>query len=126
MNKKEQAAFDALQKERDMAYAFAWPSQAEPKPYTREDIEVLQGGKWAALVKGWWMNPYSATSRMGHIFDCLGEGCTSGHSHSTSHTHKTTTQGMGVFYATKEDAILALRWEVCRTFENSLMLINKL
>jgi hypothetical protein len=78
----------------------------------------LEGKPFGALYVGWWMNPYFNTfdSTNGRV----GQGCSSGYSHSTSSTVKTSTQQVGRFYATKKDAVLALRWAWCRMFAKAL------
>lgn len=96
--------------------ALAWPTEPDPKSV---DIrKELDGKSFGALYVGWWVNTY--WTEHGESRDGVGQGCSSGHSHSTWKTTKTNSQGCGVFYATKKDAILARRWALCRKFAKAL------
>lgn len=94
----------------------AWPTEPEPEPV--EINKWLEGKPYGTLFVGWWMNGYY--SDMTPSYARVGKGCSSGHLHSTRSTTKTDSQRCGVFYATKKDAVLALRWVWCRRFAKAL------
>lgn len=113
MNKKEQAAFDKAQADLAAAYALSWPTEPEPQPMTQPELHEEAKKSASGLFVGWWINDYSILSR-GSIGQGFGQGCSNGHNHCRSYIHKTTTQNCGTFYRSKREAILALRWQVCR------------
>jgi hypothetical protein len=83
-----------------------YPAEPKPKPMERDpslDFSELQ--------IGWHINAY--TKR-------IDQGCFNGVNHSNWSTTKTESQGRGVFYATKEEALLALRWEVIERFQKEM------
>jgi len=116
MNKAEQAAMEALRVEA----ALRWPTEAEPQPMIREEIEAAlvptQNGR--RVAKGWWFNTYSGT---------VERGWSSGSAHGWGNDDgRFGSQGMGRIYRTKSEAALALRWELCRQFAAKLRLADKM
>ena len=96
MNKKEQAEMQALREQLALAQALRWPDYTAPTPINTRSL------KFNDLLVGWY----------GHEWDGgynVGQGCTNGRYHSTHSTEKTTTQGAGVFYATRLEALRAVR-----------------
>lgn len=123
MNKKETAAFEALRTQ----LALRWPTEARPKPvdfqklykrYGNED-GILETGK--DLYVGW----HFTASGYGRTSVNVEQGCSNGIYHSTYSTTKTTSQGAGVFYATKREAYLAARWKLCDDFAKALAQCDK-
>lgn len=104
--------------------ALSWPTEPEPMPV--DTAKELNGKPFGTLYVGWWMNPYIATSAYGSIASCVGQGCCDTVHHSTHSTKVTSTQGIGKFYATKADALLACRWAVCRSFAKTLTQLDQL
>lgn len=100
----------------------AWPTEPEPMPVNTE--KELEGKPWGTLYVGWWMNEHLPS--FGSIAVNIGQGCASTIGHSTWRTDETNSQGTGRFYATKADAILALRWALCRKFAKTLSDISKI
>jgi hypothetical protein len=111
MNKKEQQRLEEAESKLAAAMALGWPR--EPKPEPVDVCAQLEGKKYGALFVGWWSHTWGVDFR-------IGQGCSSGHFHSTSSTEKTTTQGGGRFYFTREEALLAARWELCERFADVL------
>lgn len=104
--------------------ALCWPIEPEPQPMNIS--EKREGKPWGSLLVGWWINAYCAIGSTGSVYNAIGQGCTNSVHHSTWSTTKTDSQNCGRFYATKKDAILALRWEVCRKFAKTLSQIDKM
>ena len=120
MTKDERATMDRLQTE----LAFRWPTEAEPMPVTRDWIETnkvaltlrdrsVTRARHAAI--GYSANPYS-----GEIGDMWSDGL----SHGPNHTGDGASQRMGVMYATRRDAAVAMRWAMCREFANKLRAVD--
>jgi hypothetical protein len=86
--------------------ALVYPT--EPKP---ERMKWPEGRSWNDLEVGWWINSHSTK---------IGKGCFNGGSHSIRSTIKTDRQRPGEFYTTKEEALLALRWEVIERFQKEM------
>ena len=113
MNKKEQAEMDRLRSDLALARAMRWPSYPKPAPVTREWIDAnlvdggMQMGRRQRVARGWFINSYID----GYGSPRATFGCSDGYGHN-SDGDTTTTQKMGRMYATKEEALQALRWEV--------------
>lgn len=97
--------------------ALAWPTEPEPQPV--DTAKELEGKPFGTLYVGWWMNHHRATG-YGSIQSTIGQGCCDTIHHSDRSTTRTDSQDTGRFYATKTDAVLALRWELCRQFAKIL------
>lgn len=122
MNKKEQAAFDDAKNKLAAAYALSWPIDPKPSLVTQEEIRRIcdETGK---MFVGWWINKHRLLSLSG---DYIGQGCSNGTCHSIWRTDRTDSQDCGCFYLTKKDALLALRWQACEMFANSLAKLDAL
>lgn len=89
--------------------ALAWPPYAEPQPLRLQDV---QG---AGSVQGWGFNSYIA-----HVT----------RAQSTADRHKrgddsnSWIRGAIPIYATKADAVRAMRWEISRRLASELMAID--
>lgn len=108
MNKSEQAAVEALREE----MAFRWPTAAEP---ARSVAPPTAG---AAESEGWDFNEHtglvsrywSRTSTHGRFYD--------GKKTSAS-------QNARSLYSTEADALLAMRWAMCRNFAAKLRAVDR-
>ena len=113
MNKKEQAEMDRLRSDLALARAMRWPSYPKPAPVTREWIDAnlvdggLKYGKPQRVARGWFINSYVSFVSAPHVTF----GCSDGYNHDRE-GDTTAVQQMGCMYATKEEALQALRWEV--------------
>lgn len=125
MNKSEKKAMeDAL-----TCAALRWPTEAEPEPMTIAEIErclivlPLKGGETSSRMMqregalGWSMNSYT-----GYVEPAWANRLYHGRGHYAS---ATASQGIGRMYSTKREAILAMRWEVCREVAKRLRDIDK-
>jgi len=121
MNKTEQAAFEKLRSDLALSRAMRWPDYPEPAPMTRAEIEAnkVDGGmKWGKpqkVARGWFQNAYD--QRISH-------GCSDGHGHDR-HGDTTSSQGMGRMYATKADALRAMRIEMTENFAGRLAAVDR-
>lgn len=113
MNKKEQAEMQRLRDDLALARAMRWPDYPRPAPVDREWIKdnLVEGGvKYghaSKVARGWFYNAYVG-GMSGHG---VTHGCSDGIHHSTS-GDATTTQNMGRMYATKREALQALRLDL--------------
>lgn len=124
MTKAERQEMDNLREARDMARALSWPNYATPAPMTPAEIAAAPkvsmrndgypGTKDVAC--GWFMNSYSRQ---------VSKGWSAGNSHSTT-MHPGGSQGGGKMYATKFDALLAMRIEVTEMLARQLAAIDAL
>jgi hypothetical protein len=121
MTKKESAAFDAIEEQLASAFSLGWPQEPEPKPMTYEEVKALQGDSWNKLITGWFMNAYFGSMHGGRS---VTQGCTNGVNHDSDCTTKTSTQGMGRMYRTRDEALLAMRWDFCRQFAKKLAWVD--
>lgn len=107
MNKSEKALVEHLRTE----LAFRWPVEADPRP---QDVPTHPNE-----TQGWSFNAYnrqitqewSGASRHGHFYDGRKIGA---------------SQGGVRLYATRREALLALRWELCRLASRQLFAIDQL
>lgn len=107
MNKKEQEAMVSLRTE----LALAWPREKEP---ARINMSHLTS---STLMTAWTFSSYSRVAT---------RGCTNGVHHNRDGTDKTKSQGAGgPWYNTERDALLAIRWQVCRDFAKALREIDR-
>jgi hypothetical protein len=126
MNKKEQAEMQSLRDALDMARAMRWPDYPLPAPVTRAWIDAnlvdggMRHGSPQKVARGWFYNSY---------FDSLSRprityGCSNGVHHETS-GDTTSTQTMGRMYATKREALQALRIELTQRCAGILASIDR-
>lgn len=124
MTKAEKAEFDRIRTHA----ALRWPMAAEPVPMTKEEIlaglsEVeVTNSSWEKTRKvavGWRENAHNGRVERvwstGHTCGTLFDGKLSGGS-----------QGMGTMYRTKAEAILAMRWDMCRDFARKLFAVDQM
>jgi len=112
MNKKEQAAFEALQRELLMAKAFRFT-----EPVKRDVVPPSSMG----LNKGWDYNSYIG----GHGGPRVDVACTSAVHHAFGNNTKTDTQQPRYLYSTKLLALRALRYDVEKQVANILADIDE-
>lgn len=110
MNKTEKEILLRFQRQASLNL----PPYEEPQPI---DLKMASSTK---LIVGWWINPHVVWG----YGTPIGQGCSNGIHHSTSHTDKTTSQGSGRFYATELEAYKALRWAVTRQVMEKLAAID--
>jgi len=118
MTKAERAQFEALQTE----LALRWPREAEPQPMTREDIkanlEELTLRDQSTIrktrlgCKGWVFNAQSM-----RVDRAWSDGTYHGRGNWTGGS---ASQNCGRIYRTFDEAALAMRWEMCRSFAADL------
>lgn len=111
MNKSEKARLDEAERKLAAAMALGWPHEAKPSPV---DVRAqLEGTEFGTLFVGWASWTYGDTYQ-------VAKGCSSGCSHSIRSTTETTSQGGGRFFHSRQDALLAARWELCERFAEAL------
>ena len=121
MTKKEQAELQRLRDDLDLARAMRWPDYAQPAPMTEAEIKAnlveggLKYGSRQMVARGWFCA--ASTGRVTY-------GCSSGLFHSRE-GDTTNTQNMGVMYATKADALRAMRIEMTQAFARNLAEVDK-
>lgn len=126
MNKKEQAEMQRLRDDLALVRAMRWPDYPRPSPVNREwiDANLVDGGEQYGrrqkVARGWFYNAYLG-SISGHG---VSYGCSSGMSHNT-HGDTTTTQQMGRMYATKREALQALRLELTEKCAGVLAAVDR-
>ena len=108
MNKAEQAAFEAL--ERDLA--FRWPTVAEPEP-----MPVPAGAD--GYVDGWVFNSYSAAVERRWSTAVVNGGFVG--DKRSSHASQRGVR----LYRTEADAYIAMRWQMCREMAAKLHNVDK-
>jgi len=107
MTKKEKTLIEDLRAQLARRSAFQFPSVPKPNPVNiSAEIECKPFG---ALFIGWY---YHASLGSWGSYRVT-QGCSNGISHSPDNTQKTSTQGVGRFYQSKADALLAARWDLC-------------
>lgn len=126
MNKKEQAEMEALRDALAKAKAMRWPDYPMPAPVTRQwiDANLVDGGikygKPQKVARGWFT--YSHID--GYRRPGASYGCSDGINHDTS-SDTTSTQNMGRMYATKLEALQAVRIEVTQRVAGILASIDR-
>ena len=126
-----QAEFTAQAKKHELQLALCWPSQPEPEPYTKEEIQraievrrqsELAPKNPATVLEGWFTNGSS-----NFINSMVTKGCSNGHSHNRSQTSSgfSNSQGCGRMYKTAADAFLAARWEICHEVAKRLVQLDR-
>lgn len=121
MTKTEQKRMADLEDALRRARAMRWPEYNMPAPMTEADIaaNLVDGGiKYSSperVARGYFANSYSGR---------VTYGCSNGVHHSTS-GDTTTTQHMGVMYATEVDAWRAVRYEMTEKFAAQLAKVDQ-
>jgi hypothetical protein len=126
MNKKELAEVDRLRSDLALARAMRWPSYAKPASMTHEEIKasLVDGGKrfgvTQRVARGWFYNAYLGS----HSAHRVTYGCSDGLNHD-SDGDTTSTQQMGRMYATKREALQALRLDLTETCAKVLAAVDR-
>lgn len=118
MNKKEQAEFDDAKQQATMAISLGWPTLPKPKPM---NVDRSSGN----LTIGYFINVHTAITGRSWNGEIVTKGCSNGINHNPNDSTKTSTQGRGLMYETKAQALLALRWEVCEHAAKVLAAIDQ-
>lgn len=107
MTKAERAEMEALK----VQLALHWPTEAEPPPGPRPEI----GGR----VEGWMFNAYTRS---------VEKAWSTSFSHGTFWRGKPSlgSQGAASLYFSERDALIALRWALCRQMAAQLRGIDHL
>ena len=112
MNKKEAAELAEAKERLARAMALHWPIEPKPDPVSVEQMR-LEADAGNGLFIGWsgwsWNDSYR-----------VAQGCSNGVFHDADNITRTSTQGAGQFYATKDQALLAVRWELCERCAKTL------
>lgn len=121
MNKAEKERMVEL----ETALALHWPSYAEPRPMTREEIEAAKVDaplKDTSVYKsrprafGWFYNAHNGQ---------ITEGWSDGISHCRHGRDGSASQEMGRMYRTREEAAKAMRLEMSRHFATRLSAVDR-
>ena len=121
MTKAERAEFEQIATEA----ALRWPTEAEPQPVTLEHIKAhlvqvtprdQSIHKNKLVYQGWVMNAYS-----GVVEHAWSDGLYHGRGNWTGDS---SSQSMGQLYATKREAIIAMRWAMCREMAKRLRAVD--
>lgn len=121
MTKAEKAEMDRLRNDLALARAMRWPSYAKPARMTYDQIRdnLVDGGvKWGSrqkVARGWFQNAYSQR---------VSYGCSDGTFHSQG-GDTTSSQNMGEMWATKADALRAMRLEMTEDFAKKLAAVDR-
>lgn len=117
MTKKEQSEMESLREQLRLAKALCWPTSPKPvsishdnlREWSRHDDEPQIG--WF----GWgWDGGFKVS-----------KGCSGGTTHSKTCTDKTTSQGGGRMFTSRDEAYLMARWEVCEATAKLLAQLDK-
>lgn len=110
MTKAEQAEMQRLRDDLALSRAMRWPDYPMPQAVTREWIaaNLVDGGiRYSSaqrVARGWFINAYLG----GYSRPKVTLGCSDGVHHNTE-GDVTVSQNMGRMYATKREALQALR-----------------
>jgi hypothetical protein len=118
MNKKEQAEMESLREQLRLAKALCWPTSPKPVPLTSDEIKTMSQLIENLPIIGWFGFGWEGGWR-------VSQGCSNGTSHSTHFTTKTSSQGCGRIFRTRDEAFLMARWEACETSAKMLANIDK-
>lgn len=128
MNKTERAEMERLRNYLALARAMRWPSYPKPAPMSLEQIRanlVFGGIKYGTakqkVARGWFINSYLGGGFHQHQATY---GCSDGNNHSTE-GDVTTSQNRGEMYATKADALRALRIELTEKMAKVLANVDR-
>lgn len=117
MTKAEKEMMTKLELQLKLERALRWPQYEEPKPIGKDGIKSLLQATGARVVQGWFFNEHAM--RVTH-------GCSNGLYHNWSDTENPNSQGCGRMYASRGDAIGALRYEITRQFARELLRLDEL
>lgn len=117
MNKKEKEEVEALRWELAKTQALRFPSYPMPERMDRDELTPPDGGYGKQVVIAWTQNNHNCEYR-------VEQGCSNGVTHCRYSTEKTSTQGCGMFYRTKLDALQAARIEMTERFAAALARID--
>lgn len=126
MTKAEKAEMERLRADLALARAMRWPDYPKPASMTRDEIlaNLVEGkdefGRPSKVARGWFINSYLG----GWGGFTPSYGCSNGYSHN-SNGERTTTQQMGVMYATKADALRAVRHELTEKMATILANVDR-
>jgi len=122
MTKAERQELENALTEAAMARALRFPTDANPKPMTRDEINQASThdgraswGGASKVARGWFYNAYAMR---------VTYGCSNGINHSTE-GNQTSTQSCGRMYRTKVEALRAMRHEKVREVASQLAAIDK-
>lgn len=123
MTKAEKARVEEL----ETLGAFRWPTEVEPSPMTREEIEAAKvevlpadrsySSRHRRVALGWFQNSYNGRVEKGWS-DGIGHG-------RGNWTGDHGAQQMGRMYRTEADALVAMRWEMCRDMAKKLRKVDQ-
>jgi hypothetical protein len=122
-----QDEFNAQQRQLELQRALCWPNEPKPVPYTSEEIIELISAKFkdryakGSVLVGWFANGSLSMS----VGSCVSKGCSSGHYHSVGSTTEASSQGCGIMYATRREAYLAARWQLCQNMAEMLAALDR-
>jgi hypothetical protein len=109
MTKAEKARMAELEKQLAMSRAMRFPDYSVPQPMSYDDIKDALSVSGETVVRGWFYN--ANLGGYGGYSNQATYGCSNGINHSREGA-KTSTQGMGRMYRTREEAVMALRHEL--------------
>lgn len=123
MTKAEQKRMADLEDALRRARAMRWPEYNMPAPMTEADIKAnlveggirYQGREPQQVARGYFANSYNGR---------VSYGCSNGTSHNAD-GDVTSTQNMGVMYATKADAWRAVRYQMTERFSAQLAKVDQ-
>lgn len=120
MTKTEKERMDRLEKAVALARSMRWPEYPEPAPMTQEEKKaaLVDGGtrygQIQRVARGWFHNSHSKT---------VTYGCSDGIGHSPT-GDTTSSQGAGLMFATKVDALRAMRLEMTERYAEELAKVD--
>lgn len=97
--------------------ALRWPTETRPTPINLDSEEAGYNGLWV----GWFANGYGSSIGRGYE---VSKGCSSAAFHSRTRTDTAESQGRGVMYRTKREALIEARWQLRERFAANLALVD--
>jgi hypothetical protein len=128
LTKPQREEFDRLTAERDMARALRWPEYTKPQPMTRAEIDLeLKAGNTVQAPSDYRSGPRDvfvgwtfSTYRDGQVYKIGSDG------HGHTHLSGSWSQGGGLIYRHKVEAVAALRYEKTEEFAKALAAIDRM
>ncbi|MDW7555342.1 hypothetical protein D9623_33445 (plasmid) [Azospirillum brasilense] len=120
MTKAEKAEMEALREARDLARALRWPEYAEPAMIPPPDFS-------GSHTSGWLFNTYRLTAQLGGMGDAVYRAWSESTTHGDGQSpipHRSATQGGVHLFATRLDALKALRLAVTEEFARKLARVD--
>ncbi|WP_425321500.1 hypothetical protein [Azospirillum baldaniorum] len=120
MTKAEKAEMEALREARDLARALRWPEYAEPAMIPPPDFSDDH-------TTGWLFNAYRITAQYGGMGDAVYRAWSGGNTHGEGEApipHRSATQGGVSLFATRLDALKALRLAMTEDFARKLARVD--